>query len=140
MILFSYDCCYYYTLLIIIIFSGKAIPKNIEVSICLITENGIQERALSSGANDEPVTFYRSHIQYHQNSPKWLEHLKIYVPLELFENANHRFTFCQCSSKDRDGKFVGFSFLPLADQNGACLIDWDHELCMHHLIHKLTVI
>ena len=79
-ILFSYDCCYYYTLLtllIIIIFSGKAIPKNIEEPIDLITKNGIQERTLSSGANDEQVTFYLSHIQYHQNSPKWLEHLKI---------------------------------------------------------------
>lgn len=112
-------------------FTGKTIPKNIEVTVCLITENGIQERAISSGANDEPVTFYRSHIQYHQNSPKWLEHVKVNVPLEQFESAHLRFIFCHCSSKERERKFLGFSFLPLADKNGACLADGEHELYIY---------
>ncbi|KPM11987.1 dedicator of cytokinesis protein-like protein 2, partial [Sarcoptes scabiei] len=98
---------------------GKTIPKNIEVSVCLITENGIQERAITTGINADPVTIYRSHIQYHQNSPKWFEHIKINVPLEQFETAHLRFVFCHCSSKERERKFLGFSFLPLADQNGA---------------------
>lgn len=110
---------------------GKTIPKNIEVTVCLITENGIQERAISSGANDEPVTFFRSHIQYHQNCPKWLEHVKVNVPLEQFESAHLRFIFCHCSSKERERKFLGFSFLPLADKNGACLSDGEHELCIY---------
>ncbi|UXI23320.1 elongator complex protein 4 [Sarcoptes scabiei] len=107
---------------------GKTIPKNIEVSVCLITENGIQERAITTGINADPVTIYRSHIQYHQNSPKWFEHIKINVPLEQFETAHLRFVFCHCSSKERERKFLGFSFLPLADQNGACLADGEHEL------------
>lgn len=109
-------------------FLGKTIPKNIEVSVCLITENGIQERAITTGINADPVTIYRSHIQYHQNSPKWFEHIKINVPLEQFETAHLRFVFCHCSSKERERKFLGFSFLPLADQNGACLADGEHEL------------
>lgn len=96
-----------------------------------MTETGIQERALSSGANDEPVTFYRSHIQYHQNSPKWQENLKVNVPLEHFESAHLRFTFSHCSSKERERKFVGFSFLPLAEKNGACLADGEHELYIY---------
>ncbi|KAH9422669.1 Dedicator of cytokinesis protein 3 [Dermatophagoides pteronyssinus] len=110
---------------------GKTIAKNIEVSVCLITENGMQERAIYSGINADPVTIYRSHIQYHQNSPKWFEHLKINVPLEQFEMAHLRFTFCHCSSKERERKFLGFSFLPLADQNGACLSDGEHELYIY---------
>ncbi|KAH7639593.1 dedicator of cytokinesis protein-like protein 1 [Dermatophagoides farinae] len=110
---------------------GKTIAKNIEVSVCLITENGMQERAISSGINADPVTIYRSHIQYHQNSPKWFEHLKVNVPLEQFEMAHLRFTFCHCSSRERERKFLGFAFLPLADQNGACLSDGEHELYIY---------
>ncbi|KAH9391162.1 Dedicator of cytokinesis protein 3 [Tyrophagus putrescentiae] len=115
---------------------GKAIPKNIEVAICLITERGVQERALSAGANDEPVTFYRSAIQYHQNSPRWAEHVKVNVPLELFESAHLRFTFAHCSSKrERERKLVGFSFLPLVDAqaNGACLPDGERELLIYRV-------
>ncbi|OTF81201.1 hypothetical protein BLA29_002958, partial [Euroglyphus maynei] len=91
----------------------------------------MQERAICSGINADPVTIYRSHIQYHQNSPKWFEHLKVNVPLEQFEMAHLRFTFCHCSSKERERKFLGFSFLPLADKNGACLSDGEHELYIY---------
>lgn len=111
--------------------TGKAIPKNIEVSTCLVTENGIQDKAISSGVNDDRVTYYRSHVLYHQNSPKLCEHMKIYVPLDLFEGAHIRFEFRHCSSKDRERKLLGFAFLPLADNLGACIADGDHELYIY---------
>lgn len=99
--------------------------------MCLITEKGVYERAISSGANDEQVTIYRSHIQYHQNGPKWFEHIKVNVPLEQFETAHLRFTFAHCSTKERERKLIGFSFLPLADKHGACIPDGDHELYIY---------
>ena len=110
---------------------GKAIPKNIEVSTCLVTENGIQEKSISSGVNDDRVTYYRSHILYHQNCPKLGEHMKIHVPLDLFEGAHIRFEFRHCSSKERDRKLIGFAFLPLADNLGACIADGDHEIYIY---------
>ncbi|CAG2166358.1 unnamed protein product, partial [Oppiella nova] len=111
---------------------GKTIPKNIEVSTCLVTaENGVQDRAISSGANDDRHTYYRSHVLYHQNSPKLCEHMKVDVPLDLFEAAHIRFEFRHCSSKDRERKLLGFAFLPLADALGACIADGDHELYIY---------
>jgi len=110
---------------------GKAIPKNIEVSTCLVTEIGIHEKAISSGANDDKLTYYRSHVLYHQNSPKLSEQMKIHVPLDLFEGAHIRFEFRHCSSKDRERKLLGFAFLPLADNLGACIADGDHELYIY---------
>ncbi|CAG2105189.1 unnamed protein product, partial [Medioppia subpectinata] len=111
---------------------GKAIPKNIEVSTCLVTaENGVQDKSISAGCNDDRHTYYRSHVLYHQNSPRLSEHMKVHVPLDLFEAAHIRFEFRHCSSKDRERKLLGFAFLPLADALGACIADGDHELYIY---------
>lgn len=57
--------------------------------------------------------------------------MKVYGPLDMFEGSHIRIEFRHCSSKDRERKLLGFSFLPLADNLGACIADGEHELYIY---------
>ncbi|KAI1296789.1 Dedicator of cytokinesis protein 3 [Halotydeus destructor] len=113
---------------------GKSIPKNIEAVIALIGAEGIViKKSVSPGSGSEPITSYNSVVLYHNNNPKWMEPVKLLIPLDVFDVGAHvRFEFRHCSAKDSSGskekKVLGFSFIPLSDENGTILRDGTHEM------------
>jgi len=111
---------------------GKSISKNIEASISLIDKAGLTiDDCISYGSNCDNVSSYKSCIFYHSNSPKWHESIKINVPLSEFDSAHIRIEFRHCSTKERDKKFLGFSFLPLSDEDGTIIPDKSHDLYLY---------
>lgn len=111
---------------------GKSISKNIEASISLINKSGLViDKCISPASNCDNVSCHKSCIFYHSNSPKWNESIKINVPLSEFDNAHIRIEFRHCSTKDREKKFLGFSFLPLSDEDGTVIADGSHELYLY---------
>lgn len=111
---------------------GKSISKNIEASISLIDKSGLViDKCISPASNCDNVSCHKSCIFYHSNSPKWHESIKINVPLSEFDTAHIRLEFRHCSTKDREKKFLGFSFLPLSDEGGTVIADGSHELYLY---------
>lgn len=111
---------------------GKSIAKNIEASISLINRSGfVIEHCIVPASNCDKVSCYNSSIFYHSNSPRWNEAIKINVPLIEFDEAHIRIEFRHCSTKDRDKKFLGFSYLPLSDADGTVIPDKSHELYLY---------
>lgn len=111
---------------------GKSISKNIEASISLIDKAGLViDNCISPASNCDNISCHKSCVFYHSNSPKWNESIKINVPLIEFDNAHIRIEFRHCSTKERDKKFLGFSFLPLSDEDGTVIGDKSHELYLY---------
>ncbi|RWS11389.1 dedicator of cytokinesis protein 3-like isoform X2, partial [Dinothrombium tinctorium] len=117
---------------------GKSIPKNIEATVTLYGSDGIPiKNSISFGAGVEPVTHYTSVVLYHNNNPRWMELLKILIPLEVFDvNAHIRLEFRHCSTKEssnhqKEKKFLGFSFIPLSDEQGTIIKDGFHEVYIY---------
>lgn len=111
---------------------GKSISKNIEASISLIDKSGLViDGCISPGSNCDNISFYKSCILYHSNSPKWNEDIKINVPLSEFDSAHVRIEFRHCSTKDREKKFLGFAYLPLSDEDGTVIANGSHELFIY---------
>ncbi|KAG9510700.1 Dedicator of cytokinesis protein 3 [Fragariocoptes setiger] len=111
---------------------GKSIAKNIEASISLIGRAGLPiENCISIGTGIDYVNQYKSCVFYHNNSPRWNETLKFNIPLDEFDGAHVRIEFRHCSTKDVEKKFLGFSFLPLTDDEGVILPNKQHELYLY---------
>ena len=118
---------------------GKSIPKNIEASISLLGSDGLPiKNSISYGSGVEPLSKYNSLVLYHSNNPKWSEIVKISIPLEVFDLKAHlRIEFRHCSTKDnnsnkeKDKNFLGFSFIPLSDEQGTIIKDQSHELYIY---------
>lgn len=111
---------------------GKSISKNIEASISLIDKSGLAiDKCISPASNCDNISCHKSCIFYHSNSPKWYESIKINIPLAEFDSAHIRLEFRHCSTKDREKKFLGFSFLPLSDEDGTVIADGSHELYLY---------
>ncbi|RWS26001.1 dedicator of cytokinesis protein 3-like isoform X2, partial [Leptotrombidium deliense] len=117
---------------------GKSIPKNIEATVTLYGSDGVPiKNSISFGAGIEPVTHYTSVVLYHNNNPRWMESLKILFPLEVFDvNAHIRLEFRHCSTKEsnnhqKEKKFLGFSFIPLSDEQGTIIRDGSHEVYIY---------
>lgn len=47
----------------------------------------------------EGTTEYSSMIMYHNNSPRWMERLKVAIPIDQFAGAHLRLEYSHCSSK-----------------------------------------
>lgn len=111
---------------------GKSISKNIEASISLIDKSGLViDNCISPASNCDNVSCHKSCVFYHSNSPRWNESIKINVPLSEFDSAHIRIEFRHCSTKERDKKFLGFSFLPLSDEDGTVIADKSHDLYLY---------
>lgn len=111
---------------------GKSISKNIEASISLIDKSGLViSDCIAPASNCDKLSNYNSCVFYHSNSPRWNESIKINVPLTEFDSAHIRIEFKHCSTKEREKKFLGFSFLPLSDEDGTVIPDKSHELYLY---------
>ncbi|XP_074603894.1 dedicator of cytokinesis spg isoform X2 [Brevipalpus obovatus] len=120
---------------------GKSIPKNIEATITLYEANGQPIcGSISYGSGVELITTFVSQVLYHNNNPRWMESLKVLIPLEVFDLKAHlRIEFRHCSTKEyqshkeKDKNFLGFSFIPLSDEHGTSIKDGGHELYLYKL-------
>uniref|UniRef100_UPI00358F211C dedicator of cytokinesis protein 3-like n=1 Tax=Myxine glutinosa TaxID=7769 RepID=UPI00358F211C len=112
---------------------GKSVPKNIEVTMYVLSPEGeVLKDYITLGSGESNLHEYRSYVMYHSNNPRWGELIKLTIPIDKFRNSHLRFEFRHCSTKEKgDKKLFGFSFTPLMREDGKTLSDDIHELCVY---------
>ena len=119
---------------------SKKSERNIEVTVKVINEKAQTiHNCLSFGAGSEPMSEYKSVVYYHEERPKWMETLKISIPIDEFYSGHLRFTFRHRSSNDNKDKIekpFAMSFIRLMNENGTTLLDRNHELLVYKVDHK----
>ncbi|XP_068248213.1 dedicator of cytokinesis protein 2 isoform X3 [Palaemon carinicauda] len=119
---------------------AKTSDRNVEVTIRIINEKGkvipgVIHQGCRKGALDE----YRSVTYHHENKPKWMETVKIALPIEEFKKAHIKFTFKHRSTndvKDKSEKPFSMSFVKLMQENGTTLSNIEHELIIYKIDPK----
>lgn len=58
-------------------------------------EGGLVGGVLSGGNGMAPAPQYKATLYYHQERPRWAEHFKVSLPMNIedFSNAHLKFTF-----------------------------------------------
>jgi len=116
---------------------GKTTPRNIEVSVEVLLDNGEQlQDCIVRGCGLKPCSEYFSVIYYHSNTPEWNETIKLVIPQEQYGKAHLRFNFRHCSSKDAPGKkkaeIFCFAFKALVEPGtGAGIKDGSQNLPLY---------
>uniref|UniRef100_A0A8C8S564 Dedicator of cytokinesis 2 n=1 Tax=Pelusios castaneus TaxID=367368 RepID=A0A8C8S564_9SAUR len=108
---------------------NKTTQRNVEVIMCVCDEEG--KNAICLGAGDKPVSEYRSVLYYQVKQPRWMETLKVAVPIEDMQRIHLRFMFRHRSSqesKDKGEKNFAMAFVKLMKEDGTTLQDGYHDL------------
>ncbi|RWS31375.1 hypothetical protein B4U80_06775 [Leptotrombidium deliense] len=116
--------------------SSKA--NNVEVTVRVCNEKGqTLNEVITFGAGAEFTSEYKSVVYYHDERPKWMETIKISVPVEACDPKCHlKFLFKHRSSnesKDKNEKHFGFSFIKLMNEDGTTLKDQRHDLLLYKI-------
>jgi dedicator of cytokinesis protein 1 len=122
-------------------FSSKSSnAKNIGVTVRVCDEKGVElQNVITFGAGADLMSEYQSVVYYHEEKPKWMETLRISVPIEDFYNSHLKFIFKHRSSvesKDKNDKPFAFAFMKLMDENGTTLKDQLHNLIIYKVDGK----
>ncbi|XP_026778719.3 dedicator of cytokinesis protein 4b isoform X1 [Pangasianodon hypophthalmus] len=112
---------------------GKTVARNVEITVYALDVDGqILRGYVAAGSGEPGADEYHSFVLYHNNSPRWVEQIKLPIPVDMFRGSHVRFEFRHCSTKDKgEKKLFGFSFVPLMQEDGRTLPDGTHELIVH---------
>ncbi|OTF73597.1 hypothetical protein BLA29_001617 [Euroglyphus maynei] len=104
---------------------SKKSERNIEVTMKIVDENGLViGDCLAVDSHNSTDSLYRSVVYYHEDKPKWMETVKILLPIEKFPEAHLKFTFKHRSSnenKDKNEKPFAIAFIRLMNPDETTL-------------------